>query len=213
MDKVEAIRADLAAKAPLGIHFNSSKVINRIEGGTCSAMSLEFIDFYMKTKSLNEEQFATSSKKRRDLQAAFNTIEVIPLESSIDYSKNKIQSLANFYSLEIDHSSPEIDIAAMSHAKEIAKEVEALPDGVFLIRIIKPEDNDKLECNGHSLAIIKEEGLCLFYDPNFGVQNLSQVDPSTALFNNFKTCLKMFGISKARFYQLQPQDMQGNMDS
>lgn len=225
IEKVEAIRARLEAEAAFGITFNSSKVKDTVEGGACSAMSLDFIDSYFKTKSICKEEpnyrsslllekirlngtlFAKSSQQMKDLQAAFNTIEVLPSETPIDYSKNKVQSLANYYFLEINHSSKEIDTSTISNTQDIAKEVDELPKGVFLIRIIKPEDNDKLETQGHSMVFIKEEGVCLFYDPNFGVRDLSSDDdPSKALFNNFKLCLQTFKISKARFYQVQPSE-------
>lgn len=221
--KVESICARLDAHRSLGIHFNQEKVIDFVEGGTCTAMSLEFLDSYFKirktcTKKPNYrsdmlvdyivqlgQKFSSSSEEMRNRQAAYNTIEVDDaLDDTIDYSKNKVQSLANYHSLLIDYSSSEIDIDTLSSESELSKEVNALPEGAFFIRILKPANNEKLEEHGHSLIYIKERGLNFFYDPNFGVRNLSSSDYPKILFEAFKSCFQAFRISKARFYRLQP---------
>jgi hypothetical protein len=221
--KVESIRAKLDAHRPIGIQFNQKKVAPSIEGGTCTAMSLEFLDSYFKTKKISIKQldaqsdrlvdhliklghnFASSSQEMRDRQAAYNTIEVQLSGDDIDYSKNKVQSLANYHSLIIDYSSPEIDVDKLDDESAISKEIDALPEGVFLVRILKPTNNEKLEEHGHSLVYIKERGLGLFYDPNYGVRNLSITEHSKVLFKIFKNCFQLFEIHKARFYKLQPK--------
>ncbi len=222
VDKVESIRAKLQAHRSNGIQFNQKKVSPSVEGGTCTAMSLEFLDSYFKTKKITIEQpdarsdmlvdhlirlgrnFSSSSQEMRDRQAAYNTIEVKLNGSEIDYSRNKVQSVANYHSLSIDYSSPEIDLAKLDDESSISKEVNALPEGAFFIRILKPANNEKLEEHGHSLVYIKERGLGLFYDPNYGVRNLSPSRHSKILFKGFKSCFESFGVNKARFYRFQP---------
>ncbi len=223
--KVESIRAKLDIERSIGIQFNQEKIIDFLEGGTCTAMSLEFLDSYFNAKKINikkpgdrsgmlldhlvklNQKFSSSSEEMRNRQAAYNTIEV-QLDSSlgdpVDYSKNKIQSLANYHSFVIDYSSSEIDINKLDHEAELSKEVEALPEGAFLVRILKPADNEKLEEHGHSLVYIKEHGLGLFYDPNYGARNLSSSEHPKILFEGFKSCFQSFGVSKARFYRFQP---------
>ncbi len=220
--KVESIRAKLDAHRPNGIQFNQQKIVPSLEEGTCTAMSLEFLDSYFQARRLSIEKpnaqsdmlvdhlvklgpnFSSSSQEMRNRQAAFNTIEVQLDGSAIDYSRNKIQSLANYHSLVINYSSSEIDVDKVDDESSITKEVEALPEGAFLIRILKPENNEKLENRGHTLVYIKEHGLGLFYDPNYGVRNISPSEHPKILFEGFKSCFQSFQVNKARFYRLQP---------
>jgi hypothetical protein len=219
VEKVETILAKLATQCSNGIQFNFKKVASSVAGGTCTAMSLEFLDLYFKAKKITLEKpdaqsnrlvdhlinlghkFSKSSQEMKDRQAAFNTIEVFD-SCDVDYSENKVQSLANYHSLKIDYSSSEIEVKNLVQ-ESLAEEVEKLPEGAFLIRILKPANNEKLEEQGHSLVYIKEHGLGLFYDPNHGLRNLAPSEHSKILFKEFKSCLREFEISKARFYRLQ----------
>jgi len=135
--KVESIRAKLEAHRSIGIQFNRKKVAPSLEGGTCTAMSLEFLDSYFQAKKISIEKPSTQSDMLVD-------------------------------------------------------------------RILKPANNEKLEEHGHSLVYIKERGLGLFYDPNYGVRNLSTSEHSKILFEGFKSCFQTFQINKARFYRFQP---------
>lgn len=217
--KVEAVRERLNHSNVLGIHFNSAKVDGYIKDGTCTAMSLEFVDSYFKIKKACVQRpdytsallveriaqigakFSASSEEMRIRQAAFNTIEVRKVDHEIDYSRNKVQSMANLHSLKIDYASKEIDFYHTS-AAAIGSEVNALPEGVFLIRIIKPANNEKLEECGHTLTYIKENGIGLLYDPNNGVKRLSDSEHLDSLFERFTYCLNQFKTNNARFYRL-----------
>lgn len=224
IDKVKSICVKLNTNPPTGIQFNQEKVGDSVEGGTCTAMSLEFLDSYLKAKKLSVQtsdnrsamfidkivelgqKFSSSSEEMRNRQAAYNTIEV-QLDKSLvnkaDYSKNKMQAIANYHSLTIDHASPEIDTKELNDKSELAKEVDALPEGAFLVRIIKPANNEKLEEHGHSVVYIKENGLGIFYDPNYGARNVSPSKHSEILFEGFKSYFQSFEINKARFYRLK----------
>lgn len=218
--KVEAIRAKLDARRSTGIQFNPKKTGPILLGGTCTAMALEFLELYFKARKISIKQpdaqsdmlvhrliklgpkFSSSSQKMRNRQAAYNTIEVQSNDSTIDYSKNKVQSLANYHSFVIDYSSSVIDIERADECS-IVKEVDALPEGAFFIRILKSENNEKLESSGHSLVYIKEGGLGLFFDPNYGVRNLTSSGHSKILFEGLKDCFRSFKVNQARFYRLQ----------
>ena len=220
--KVESIRSKLEIHHTAGIQFNQKKVVDNVVGGTCTAMSLEFLDSYLKAEKISKEnaneqsdmllkhlinigqKLSSSSEEMRNRQAAYNTIEVTTENNAIDYSKNKIQSLANFHSLEINYSSSEIDIEKLNNENELSKEIDVLQEGAFLIRILKPANNEKLEEEGHSLVYIKEHGLGFFYDPNFGVIDIPSLEHSKILFKGLTSCFHSFGISKARFYRFQP---------
>lgn len=224
--KAESIREDLNKKSSEGILFNKKKLTGRIEGGTCTAMCVKFISTYFKIKntckrnpdytpqklldSLSQigKKFASSSEKMKVRQAAYNTIEVtgFDIDSTIDYSKNKMQSILNHRSFVINRSSSEIELN-YHNEKLISDEVEALPEGTYLLRIIKPDNKEKLEEHGHSLVYIKEEGIGLFYDPNMGVIQLVPQEHSDILSICMLNRLGDFGLNKARFYQIQPNSV------
>ena len=224
ISEAEAVRKKLEDKKVEGITFNSENLTDKIEGGTCTSMSLKFTSCYFKTKevckkdpnyqpkmlldklSLIGHKFASSSDKMKNRQAAYNTIETKNIEGNIDYSKNKVQALANDRSLKINFSSKEIEVDYYhENIETISKEIDNLPEGVFLLRILKPKDNKKLEDHGHTLVYIKEEGIGLFYDPNLGVVNLSPKEHSDLLTTCMLKNLNDFEINKARFYQVQPE--------
>ena len=220
VSKVQSIRAELEKKRLHGICFNSKKVNPTVVGGTCTAMSFEFLDSYFEAKKITQkmpdpesnrlfnhllcsgEKFAKCSPEIRDRQAAYNTIEVQLDVENVDCSKNKIQSLANHRAFKIDHSSKTIDVKTLNQ-KSLAEEVKSLPEGAYLLRIIKPAHNEKLEECGHSLVFIKEPGLDLLYDPNDGLRNLTPLIHSNVLYDKFKQCLRDFQTSEARFYRFQ----------
>lgn len=220
VSKVNSLCAQLELQSPLGIHFNPKKITSSLEGGTCSAMSLEFLEDYFKAKKLLLEKksdlnqlvnviqkvakkYAKSSEEMRIIQTAYNTIEIEKLEVPVDYSKNKVQSLANHHSLVIDYSSNEIEVGS-ENKDQLFQEMNTLPDGGFLIRFLKPENNDKLEKYGHSLVYIKEKNLGLFYDPNLGVFKLSSDEHQTIVSKILQYCWKINQVTKARFYRMQP---------
>lgn len=202
------------------IKFNKAKVTDQVFDGTCTAMSLEFLDSYFKIKELCKGQpdykpqtllnriaqlspkFSLSSKVMRNRQAAYNTIEV--KNPAGDPSLNKIQSLANYHCLKIDHSSNEFNVGKMSNEKEVTQEIDNLPEGAYFVRILKTANNEKLEEYGHSLVYIKEEGIDLFYDPNYGLISFFEQKSSNYIYNQFKKCYSMFQTEEARFYRLHP---------
>ncbi len=220
--KVESIRAKLEASHPLGISFNPQKIKPYLMGGTCSAMSMEFLNSYFKERQVcvqqsdqrsemlvnrirqMGQQFASSSYKMRTLQAAYNTIEVIQPDSAVDHTKNKVQSLANYYSFAIDYASPEIHIDKLRDENDLSQTVQALPEGAFFVRIIEYENNKKLEKSGHSLVYIKENGLGVFYEPNQGALKLPELRHTSYLYEAFKSCWGRFQVSRARFYRFHP---------
>jgi hypothetical protein len=229
VSKVESIRATLDARHELGIRFNRAKVSDTVEGGTCSAMALEFLSDYFKARKITSKQpgsstnallhqlrglgkkFSTSSEEFRNRQAAFNTIEISNhgkiKESNLGawtpfYAKHKIQSLANYHSFVVDYSKA-IDAEHATEA-EVFQALADLPEGAYLLRGVKPDKSAKLEEFGHSMIYIKGKGFTLFYDPNFGLKNLSSAKHSKAIYNSFKIYLGL-GFTSANFYRLAPK--------
>jgi hypothetical protein len=218
--KVQSVCKRLNQNCSLRIRFNKDKITSELSGGTCTAMSLEFLDTYFKEKTrrrgnlsdtlvgrlmLIGPKFATSSEEMRIRQAAYNTIEIerLDLNTLSDYSRNKIQSMASYYSFQIDYSSPEIDTIDSNNENELLNQVENLPEGAFLMRILKPANNEKLEEAGHSLVYIKDPQSALFYDPNNGLSHLPLSEAPSFLLQKIRLCYDHFRISKLRFYRLQ----------
>ena len=77
-------------------------------------------------------------------QAAYNTIEVLPTERVIDASKGKIQSIVNYHNFKIDFMTDEINAEMLSKPEDVRKYV-SLPQEIYLLRIIKPTQNEKLD--------------------------------------------------------------------
>jgi hypothetical protein len=219
VEQAEIVRNKLNNKHIAGIRFNKEKLTGKITDGTCTSMSLKFISSYFKIKEKCKRdpnytssmllknlsnlscKLASSSEKMRVRQAAYNTIEIIKSENLIDYSKNKIEALITDRALKINYSSEEIEV---NNAEKwnISQQVANLAEGVFLLRIIKPNNNEKLEERGHSLVYIKEEGIGLFYDANYGVLNLHSTEHSNVLSEWMVMNWRDFQISKARFYKV-----------
>ncbi len=222
IDKVKQIFQKLLERKETGVTFNKNNIADSIEGGTCSAMSLEFIDSYFKAKGIAKlsqasdpalyagcirsigKQYRVSSEEMRNRQAAFNTIEEDKQTNSLDFKRAKIQSLANFHQFKIDFASDEIDLLTPAADQEI-KKMDNLPLGVYLLRILQPADNEKKEEKGHSLVYIKEKSVGFFYDPNLGTQQLVEGNHTSTLNEEMKFSLQQFQINLARFYRLIPE--------
>lgn len=189
-----------------------------LEGGTCTAMSLEFLNKYFQIKkAMREEQlplthenlkeriiqlkaeFATSSPKFRTRQAAYNAIRVKDCKRQLDYSLNKMQSIANDYSFQLHPVSEEISALK----EESAKTGE---EGAFLIRILRPDQNKKLEMYGHSMVYINEHGICVFYDCNCGAFDLGKSDHKRFVLNKFDECVTNCRVTRARFYRVSKKN-------
>ena len=203
-----------------GILFNRGKVGGNIHGGVCSAMALDFADTFFKLKKVQVstgqrssdfflrsvrglgEQFARSSEEMRVRQAAFNTIEVLRNAAPIDASRNKVQSLANFHGLKINHASAEIAVGSASCSQAVEREASNLSDGLYLLRIILPSNNERLEQHGHSMVYFKEREEGLLYDPNVGARYMKNVCHAPMLSQSLANCYQQFQTSRARFYRL-----------
>ncbi|MBA2728981.1 MAG: hypothetical protein H0U49_12520 [Parachlamydiaceae bacterium] len=211
---------------PAQILFNQDKIVPALEGGTCSAMSLEFIKTYFDSRKIvikNEGEITTllsliqwsarnlrtSNEEMRIRQAAYNTIEVIKdLENEVDYSLQKIQSLANHHGFKIEIASDEIDILNIGSIAKGINTINNLDDGVYLTRILRPPDPQdlyemaKFEKYGHSVVYIKDKGAELFYDPNKGLLNIKPGKSDLELMTQFKNLYNEHEVSTARFYKV-----------
>lgn len=202
VEKVKEICNTLNACAPTEIQFDTTKISERLQGGVCTAMSLEFLSAYFTKDSISPPV----ASEMRTLQAAYNTIRITSSqELNHDYSKDKIEAVANYYKFDVQPASEEIDTTVLRSASELATTVNNLSQGAFLIRIIKPATNEKMEEYGHSFVYIKTSELEVLYDPNCGVRRLSSSERSAVLFTFLMDYSQSFQVSKTRFYQLLPK--------
>lgn len=142
----------------------------------------------------------------RTQQAAFNSIEVTPYAPGVDISKNKIQSLANLHNFKVDFASREIPVDRVDYERILKEEVAKLPNGLYLLRTIKPFNNEREELHGHSMIYVKDQQEGFFYDPNRGAKYMKNVDHLPKLSKVLVNCLHLFDTSVARFYRLAPSD-------
>lgn len=190
-----------------GIYFDATKVEDTV-GGTCTAMSLAFLQSYFTENDSSEsciarliklgENFKTSSYEMRTRQAAYNTIRVVPgTENAL---QKKVQALALHLGFQMAYASAEVFFGSQETDSIMAN----LPQGAFLIRMIKPTQNEKLEEHGHSLVYIKTKNSHFFYDPNKGLQQLASQKKKhlEELYYQLNSCFENFGTDKIGFYQL-----------
>lgn len=229
-NKVNNVLEQLNQNLPSGIYFNKAKVTGKLEGGICSAISLGFAYEYTQAKKKNNftslkklaEKVTTIAnnnnfyrfpdserlKEYRNIQEAFNCIEVDKSKNTVDFSRAKIQALANCYFLKITHSSKKIIYKQGSTdntQKLLSEEIKKLPYGVHLLRDILPEKNEKLEKHGHSMVLIKEKIGVFFFDPNYGLR-LFNKNIDSQVFEFLKKNNKFFQVTDSHFYTLSSKD-------
>lgn len=227
IEKIESIRSRLLKQSTVRITFNASKISAIITGGNCSAIALQFAHSYISFKENLSTKiaarilipqvkaatllilikrlgkiFRTSNEEMRTRQGAYNTIEVLPSVENIDFNKEKMQSIANYHNFEIDITTDEINSFMISQPEDIRDYVCSLPKGIYLLRILKPAENEKLEEYGHSTIYIQEGPVKVFFDPNRGAFNISKGDIAKKFYAIFQSQLLQLNVSQVRFYRL-----------
>ena len=221
--KSEAVRDFIDHHHAEWISFNKNLTTKTLKGGSCTAMSMGLAASYLKKRvylplGAQIEEFRNCmrfiradyeqpSREMRSRQAAFNTIEVTRGLEEIDYSLNKIKSLANYHHLEIDYASEEFFINKTAF-NEFQMIMNALPEGVYILRLIAPIDNEKLEKHGHTLVYVKEPNIGFFYDPNWGVKDLYKKEHAEIIWEALKQNYRSFQVTHSRFYRVHSSSYQ-----
>ena len=203
---------------PLSICFTKSKLNNYLTGGTCSAMSMDFLKKYLNIKKelsykdrpwsiLNrvrklEKDFKTSSRAFRAVQAALNTIAIV--NPYTDHAKDKAQALLNYIDCSIAPAFDEIDLN-ISPKRCVEEAISFLPLGIYFARALRPAENKKLELYGHSTVFIKEKNFCVFYDPMQGAMAFPHKKSGTIMRKEFNQMNDNWAVTKLRFYRISPQ--------
>jgi hypothetical protein len=228
-----------------GIRFNENTLKDEVKGGTCTAVSLNFIQGFfdgMNNLSSQNKQITTKDvitvihnlsvvdpqgnqvqdpkSAIRSLQGALNTIEVQD-KSSIDAKSRKVQSLAAIKDLNVTSRSSTYEISqkkgeftAESEAS-FTKEINSLPDGVYILRGILPieqnkqnvkpnaEHSVKLEQYGHSTVFIHRNDCAFFFDPNHGALFIPKGQEVEQLKNEVLQQFDDYDLSLFRFYKIE----------
>ncbi len=207
LERVYEIYQILDERKETGILFNKALVTNKIVGGTCSAMALDFISKFIEWDAIpDSKDYQGSSIEMAARQIAFNTIEVDSPDLDFDYSLLKMQSLLNFHHLKIIHSSEPVDIKRNGFQTQFKKIFSSLQKGIFAVRILEKAHNKKLEVKGHTVILIKYEDYSLFYDPNEGLIYLNRLI-AEKLIGRFTQTFFMYGVHEIRFYQIEKRSL------
>lgn len=222
-EKVKEIFASMEQNQPVGIKYNHYINTGEIKRGVCSALALGFArryieikndrilkknDLFFKLRELISEEFypgittTSLNQKLMDTQAAFNCIEVDKSLNNIDFSLAKVQSIAGYFSFAISSYTEETKYSD-SISPTLNKQITEMPHGVHLLRFIKSNNNEKLEKYGHSMIFIKDRQGNLFYDPNNGVELITN-NPAERLCAHLKHNQIKFKLDTFRFYALTP---------
>lgn len=207
LQRIYEIYQVLEERKEKGILFNKALVTSKIEGGTCSAMAFDFLSKFIKWSAIpDSKDYQGSSIEMAARQIAFNTIEIESPDLNLDYSFLKMQSLLNFHHLKIIHSSEPADIKALGFQTHFKNIFNALPNGLFAVRLLEKANNKKLEVKGHTVIVIKYEDHTLFYDPNEGLIYFN-CSIAEKLIRRFIQTFLIYGVHEIRFYQIEKRNL------
>lgn len=200
------------------IVFSADRLQNPVSGGTCSAMSFEFANDYLRRRPSSppqmifddlEKKYETSSEYFRTIQSTFNTLHRNKEIDAEDFLKEKVASMMHFYDRTVTDSSETFNIEfdpkneAVKATEIIESFLDQHPQGVFVIRCILLEPNEKGEAYGHSMILINDPEGSYFYDPGQGVFELSQDDPAGSLMEVLKPVMLKWAVPLGRLYKIE----------
>ena len=212
--KIGPLLDKLNQGAAEGIKFDAKHLDYHLSGGVCSAHSLTFIRDYLQS-DINllhrrvvtvAQRFRRSSLDLRTYQVALNTISKAQDEPPTDFMKAKAESLASLHDLKIDYASKgELLVEDDNYGQkdvnrsEFYNAVEALPEGIFLVRAIAKENNFRGEYYGHSMVYINDSVGHYFFDPGDGCSQISNGRVKEALWNLVGDPSSAWGIKLSTF--------------
>jgi hypothetical protein len=220
----------LRKNPPIGIVFKEIADKNCWNGGTCAAMSWDFIHEFLsrKEQGLNTRaavqvtgslsKYQRSNIEFRSNQAALSTFgfneEIVSESIGYDFNLKKMEAFAKLYNRTVDFASADIDFsqvisevqnsANMDSVKSVfEQEKNNLSEGVYIININKPQTNHpKRQNKGHQVVYIKGQGEEYFYDPNTGTDEASTDPNGFSLFKGIMHSINMFKDTNVRFFRI-----------
>lgn len=227
------LNAEVARRQILSVYFDQQHIVDNLTGGSCSAIALKIakvaLDYLQGPGNQQQDGLLTSmaeivkaihteglknnktcSNKRKELrsiQAAFNTICVDPTAAKmVDICQDKIKALATFYDIGVSHSTEELQlIETKSCLDKFESTRKNLEPGVYFLRVIQKEGNQKLEKHGHSTVYVKSDQAKEFYfDTQLGLYDLSKGDTNIGrmIFLSMCSAKRRFNVDSYKFHKL-----------
>ena len=216
-------------KAP-GVTFNAKKIHGKLEGGACSAIALrvgreavaliQAIDEgRLNDRQVKEKlrQYVTAihaeganknlvgrlfRENIRSIQAAFNTINVSSSLTPEVAAKAKVRAIAAYWGLDITTSTQALKITGTSAFEaQLAREMDGLGPGVYLVRIVQPAQNEKREVQGHSTIYIKHSKFAFYFDVNIGLYDISSPE-AWLVYHALRGVCNRFQVDTCTFHKL-----------
>ncbi len=182
INKSWAVFEQIKAMEPWPIDFDAYKLEPFDESGTCTAMALDFLARYInvakpqtnlsdriRTIFSFEHYYKSNSITFVSRQAAFNTI-TIESDARKNFERDllkelKMKALANYHQIELSAITSTIKPSELESTPGCLQTiVDELPDGEYVLRLVQPEENEKQEAFGHTMIVIKDKDLSIFYD-------------------------------------------------
>ncbi|HEV8051944.1 MAG TPA: ankyrin repeat domain-containing protein [Parachlamydiaceae bacterium] len=167
------------------VDFNETILNSYDHEGTCSAMALDFVARMNSecTKLVNATKFqncvtdqepiySANNPGFASVQSAFNAINVVDetFQVPLDVIKaQKMQALASYHDMTLTPVS-----RPLYRGEDVGKLIEKLPVGSYVVRLLFPMGNRKLEHYGHTMGFIKREDLSIFYDNSKGARIIEE---------------------------------------
>jgi hypothetical protein len=203
-------------RAPPSIFFNYDLLVNNLEGGACSAMSLVFLRKLLNAKKQAEHleiediirkviPIKETTQKHRNVQAAFNTISIQKSnlgQDSMRSSQDKIQALLNFYGIEVEEGTPILNLSEADLLEKFDDIVDKLPSGIYVMRMRQEVGNHKGEEKGHTAIMVKDNPNYFIYEPNKGLVKLKH-DFMTTIYSYLANLHNEFDIPHLRIYKVK----------
>lgn len=192
------------------ISFNKAKLVPFDNGGTCSAMSLDFLARYItvcsKKRTAEERKacvmkfqpfYENNNRTFVSRQAAYNTIEVKAEfnESAEEIKQQKIQSLANYHGMHLTPVMGTVTMRQLQNGYDLKGVIDQLPEGTYVVRMLSPANNAKKEYYGHTMTFVKNKDFSIYYDNSAGPLEVTE-----DLGETVREILLDWGIPEFRIY-------------
>lgn len=163
------------------IHFTEEKARQGYDGGgTCSSMALDFAARFMNVCSEAKDAatrtlcvqglapfYTSSTGEFASRQAAYNSINVDKeaITAATDITAQKISALAHYHGMNLE---PVMKLESTIESNSIMSVLKELEHGQYVVRMLDPATNEKLEHYGHTMAFFKDKDLSVYYDNSKG---------------------------------------------
>lgn len=201
------------------VNFNENSMDKDLIGGSCSSIALRvgLVGIKCLQESEDDESLTncvrdivekihnlprSGRKEVRNLQAAYNTIQVDTSVKVDDISQEKIKALVSFFDMKVCQSSEELLVEETDSCEKVYDEmINKLKSGVYLVRVLQKENNHKLETQGHSTIYIKgKNGKELYFDTQLGLYDVSKAQD--LIYRSMCSAKKQFAVDVCKFHQL-----------